>query len=285
MEGSSVTLTCSSDANPAANYTWYKEDEDSPKASGQIFTITDITAEHGGNYQCEAQNTHGRSEASLHLTVGAGEFSTLTFTDYTPPPPFHCTRTLNHQYSGCPDVSQLYIKPIILHMNNTDWPTASPGKLSPQSNHTAHVSCLLSREVSDNHEYHLGWLWWSCWFQCLSGLCGRGKTIQIHQFPLCSFTVFFTCLQTLVSVLWSSFCPMLCLLLFSIQDEENSEREIRSEWSCGDDRGERQWGQKNESISLFSSHSVRETDKTFLTSATLSESAPKCKSFFPLTVY
>ncbi|XP_047198385.1 uncharacterized protein LOC124854580, partial [Hippoglossus stenolepis] len=39
MEGSSVTLTCSSDANPAAKYTWSKEDEDSPKASGQIFTI------------------------------------------------------------------------------------------------------------------------------------------------------------------------------------------------------------------------------------------------------
>ncbi|XP_053274730.1 cell adhesion molecule 4 [Pleuronectes platessa] len=71
MEGSSVTLTCSSDANPAANYTWYKEDEDSPTASGQIFTITDITAEHGGKYQCEAQNTHGRSNTTLHLTVGA----------------------------------------------------------------------------------------------------------------------------------------------------------------------------------------------------------------------
>ncbi|XP_047199462.1 B-cell receptor CD22-like [Hippoglossus stenolepis] len=73
MEGSSVTLTCSSDANPAANYTWSKEDEDSPKASGQIFTITNITAEHGGKYQCEVQNTQGRSEATLHLTVGAGE--------------------------------------------------------------------------------------------------------------------------------------------------------------------------------------------------------------------
>ncbi|XP_053275538.1 B-cell receptor CD22 [Pleuronectes platessa] len=72
MEGSSVTLTCSSDANPAANYTWYKEDEDSPTASGQIFTITHITAEHGGKYQCEAQNTHGRSNTTLHLTVGAG---------------------------------------------------------------------------------------------------------------------------------------------------------------------------------------------------------------------
>ncbi|XP_062244393.1 B-cell receptor CD22-like [Platichthys flesus] len=73
MEGSSVTLTCSSDANPAANYTWYKEDEDSPTASGQIFTITNITAEHGEKYQCEAQNTHGRSKATLHLTVGAGK--------------------------------------------------------------------------------------------------------------------------------------------------------------------------------------------------------------------
>ncbi|XP_053274856.1 sialoadhesin isoform X3 [Pleuronectes platessa] len=73
MEGSSVTLTCSSDANPAANYTWYKENEDSPTASGQIFTITNITAEHGGKYQCEAQNTHGRSNTTLHLTVGAGK--------------------------------------------------------------------------------------------------------------------------------------------------------------------------------------------------------------------
>ncbi|XP_053278555.1 B-cell receptor CD22 isoform X1 [Pleuronectes platessa] len=73
MEGSSVTLTCSSDANPAANYTWYKEDEDSPTASGQNVTITDITAEHGGKYQCEAQNTQGRSNTTLHLTVGAGK--------------------------------------------------------------------------------------------------------------------------------------------------------------------------------------------------------------------
>uniref|UniRef100_A0A3B4XVQ8 Ig-like domain-containing protein n=1 Tax=Seriola lalandi dorsalis TaxID=1841481 RepID=A0A3B4XVQ8_SERLL len=50
VEGSSVNLTCSSDANPAANYTWYKENEDSPKASGQIFTITDLRPEHSGNY-------------------------------------------------------------------------------------------------------------------------------------------------------------------------------------------------------------------------------------------
>ncbi|KAM8772573.1 Schwann cell myelin protein-like [Acanthopagrus schlegelii] len=69
VEGSSVTLTCSSDANPAANYTWYKENEDSPKASGQIFTITDFRAEHSGNYSCEVQNRRGTNKTTVHLTV------------------------------------------------------------------------------------------------------------------------------------------------------------------------------------------------------------------------
>ncbi|XP_040893205.1 B-cell receptor CD22-like [Toxotes jaculatrix] len=71
-EGSSVTLTCSSDANPAANYTWYKEDEDSAKASGQIFIITNIRAEHSGSYYCEAQNSRGRTNSTFHLTVVPG---------------------------------------------------------------------------------------------------------------------------------------------------------------------------------------------------------------------
>ncbi|KAI9529069.1 hypothetical protein NQZ68_013376 [Dissostichus eleginoides] len=70
-EGSSVTLTCSSDANPAANYTWYKKNEDSPKASGQIFNITDFRAEHSGSYSCGAQNKLGRSNSTLHLSVVA----------------------------------------------------------------------------------------------------------------------------------------------------------------------------------------------------------------------
>ncbi|XP_051801854.1 B-cell receptor CD22-like [Acanthochromis polyacanthus] len=72
MEGSSVNLTCSSDANPAANYTWYKGNEDSPIASGQTFTITGVRAEHSGNYYCEAQNTRGRHKSTLYLTVSAG---------------------------------------------------------------------------------------------------------------------------------------------------------------------------------------------------------------------
>ncbi|KAM7419793.1 hypothetical protein PAMA_016744 [Pampus argenteus] len=72
VEGSSVNLTCSSDANPAANYTWYKENEESPKASGQIFTITDVRPEHSGNYYCVSQNRRGRHNSTLYLTVVAG---------------------------------------------------------------------------------------------------------------------------------------------------------------------------------------------------------------------
>ncbi|KAM4585508.1 B-cell receptor CD22-like isoform 2-T2 [Odontesthes bonariensis] len=71
-EGSSVTLTCSSDANPAAQYTWYKEEEESPKASGQNFTIADVRLEHSGNYSCEAQNTRGSQNSTVLLTVVPG---------------------------------------------------------------------------------------------------------------------------------------------------------------------------------------------------------------------
>uniref|UniRef100_A0A3Q2VSY1 Ig-like domain-containing protein n=1 Tax=Haplochromis burtoni TaxID=8153 RepID=A0A3Q2VSY1_HAPBU len=67
VEGSSVTLTCSSDANPAANYTWYKEGEDSSKALGQNFTITEFRTEHSGSYYCNAQNSRGQHRSTLHL--------------------------------------------------------------------------------------------------------------------------------------------------------------------------------------------------------------------------
>uniref|UniRef100_A0A3B4H6R3 Ig-like domain-containing protein n=1 Tax=Pundamilia nyererei TaxID=303518 RepID=A0A3B4H6R3_9CICH len=73
VEGSSVTLTCSSDANPAANYTWYKEGEDSSKALGQNFTITEFRTEHSGSYYCNAQNSRGQHRSTLHLITVASE--------------------------------------------------------------------------------------------------------------------------------------------------------------------------------------------------------------------
>ncbi|XP_032419724.1 B-cell receptor CD22-like [Xiphophorus hellerii] len=77
--GSSVTLTCSSDANPAANYTWYKEGEKAQKDSGEKFTITNIQNEHSGNYYCKVQNKIGHHNTSVSVTVVAGQpMSTIT---------------------------------------------------------------------------------------------------------------------------------------------------------------------------------------------------------------
>ncbi|CAL8288239.1 unnamed protein product [Gadus morhua 'NCC'] len=66
-EGSSVTLSCSSDANPAANYTWFKEHVVSVEESGQTYTITHITLEHAGNYCCRAHNAIGLHNSTFLL--------------------------------------------------------------------------------------------------------------------------------------------------------------------------------------------------------------------------
>ncbi|XP_031417856.2 B-cell receptor CD22-like, partial [Clupea harengus] len=74
LEGASVTLTCSSDANPPVeNYNWFKVGESTPVGSGQQYNITDIRNEDGGQYYCEAKNEVGADNSSvvlLHVTSG-----------------------------------------------------------------------------------------------------------------------------------------------------------------------------------------------------------------------
>uniref|UniRef100_A0A3B4CYZ0 Ig-like domain-containing protein n=1 Tax=Pygocentrus nattereri TaxID=42514 RepID=A0A3B4CYZ0_PYGNA len=70
VEGSSVTLTCSSDGNPPVKiYTWFKEGGTSPVGSGQNYSIINITADHTGLYYCEAQNDHGALNGTVMVTV------------------------------------------------------------------------------------------------------------------------------------------------------------------------------------------------------------------------
>ncbi|XP_070297028.1 basigin-like [Salvelinus sp. IW2-2015] len=74
VEGSSVTLTCSSDANPPVDkYTWYKKNVTSPKASGQSYSITNIISEDRGEYYCEAQNGRGSMNSTAQMIIVAGK--------------------------------------------------------------------------------------------------------------------------------------------------------------------------------------------------------------------
>ncbi|XP_036413697.1 B-cell receptor CD22-like [Colossoma macropomum] len=70
VEGSSVTLTCSSDGNPPVKiYTWFKEGGTSPVGSGQNYSIISTTADHTGLHYCVAQNEHGPQNGTVMVTV------------------------------------------------------------------------------------------------------------------------------------------------------------------------------------------------------------------------
>ncbi|XP_065810961.1 fasciclin-2-like [Labrus bergylta] len=58
VEGSSVTVTCSSDANPAPEYTWYKVNgRELSKESELVFSS--VQSSDSGRYYCKAKNDLG----------------------------------------------------------------------------------------------------------------------------------------------------------------------------------------------------------------------------------
>ena len=94
-KGNSVTLTCSSDANPPVGiYTWFKVGESTPVGSGQQYSITDIRSEDGGLYYCEARNKNGAGKSSTVSVIVEGIcvsscFSNDDLTCDCPPPVLH----------------------------------------------------------------------------------------------------------------------------------------------------------------------------------------------------
>uniref|UniRef100_A0A8C2XNY9 Ig-like domain-containing protein n=1 Tax=Cyclopterus lumpus TaxID=8103 RepID=A0A8C2XNY9_CYCLU len=65
VEGSSVTLTCSSDANPAANYTWYKKNQPRPHGEEPQLVFSSIQSSDSGQYLCEAENHLGKKRSEF----------------------------------------------------------------------------------------------------------------------------------------------------------------------------------------------------------------------------
>ncbi|XP_047659932.1 B-cell receptor CD22-like [Tachysurus fulvidraco] len=67
--GSSVSLSCSSDANPAVlNYTWYRENGEQI-GTGDHLTINTTDSTHSGLYYCRARNQHRDHNTSVFLDV------------------------------------------------------------------------------------------------------------------------------------------------------------------------------------------------------------------------
>ncbi|XP_045546870.1 sialoadhesin [Salmo salar] len=78
VEDSSVTLTCSSDANPPVDkYTWYKKNGSSLTGSEKTYNFTTISSEDSGEYYCEAENKYGRlNSSSVSVDVQYGPKNT-----------------------------------------------------------------------------------------------------------------------------------------------------------------------------------------------------------------
>ncbi|XP_042171291.1 B-cell receptor CD22-like isoform X2 [Oncorhynchus tshawytscha] len=80
VEGSSVTLTCSSDANPPVDkYTWYFQNETFLNGCGQMYNISNFRSEDSGHYHCEAWNRRGsRNSTALMIILPGKQTSVLT---------------------------------------------------------------------------------------------------------------------------------------------------------------------------------------------------------------
>eukprot|EP00079_Xenopus_tropicalis_P037248 XP_017951019.1 PREDICTED: sialic acid-binding Ig-like lectin 11 isoform X2 [Xenopus tropicalis] len=72
QEGNSLYLRCDADGNPVANVSWVKQMQNgtitqmSPTAQ---LNMTNVTAEHGGNYMCQTINRVGNTSKSISVVV------------------------------------------------------------------------------------------------------------------------------------------------------------------------------------------------------------------------
>ncbi|KAF5900620.1 sialoadhesin-like isoform X1, partial [Clarias magur] len=68
-EGEQVTISCSSNSHPKANFTWFKRDGSFSKP-GENLTLLNMTPEKGGMFYCQAKNeygTHNSTDININI--------------------------------------------------------------------------------------------------------------------------------------------------------------------------------------------------------------------------
>ncbi|XP_053363088.1 B-cell receptor CD22 isoform X2 [Clarias gariepinus] len=66
-EGEQLTISCSSNAHPKANFTWFKRNG-SFSQTGENLTFLNITTQEGGMFYCQAKNEYG-TDTSLDINI------------------------------------------------------------------------------------------------------------------------------------------------------------------------------------------------------------------------
>ncbi|XP_056603639.1 Schwann cell myelin protein-like isoform X2 [Triplophysa dalaica] len=174
LEGTSVTLTCRSDANPAVlNYTWFRENrgrlEQLQTGQNLTFNVTDRTH----TYYCRAGNQHGSQNTSVLLDIQyapqISNSSSFTLGDVmacscevhgNPSPKVewhlsgHSVRNSTNTFISEERLSSTYLRSIItLHHSLTDTllcvgtnshgTTSQQFRLSPRETECFKICCLL----------------------------------------------------------------------------------------------------------------------------------------------
>uniref|UniRef100_A0AAY5F5N3 Ig-like domain-containing protein n=1 Tax=Electrophorus electricus TaxID=8005 RepID=A0AAY5F5N3_ELEEL len=100
VDGDSVTLTCSSEANPPVlTYSWFKQRAaaDTLLATDQNYSITNISSQHSGLYYCTAHNQLGQHNSTTTLLVVLCRCSLL------------CVILLCYEYNKLNDILSVFI--------------------------------------------------------------------------------------------------------------------------------------------------------------------------------
>uniref|UniRef100_A0A3Q0T1L0 B-cell receptor CD22 n=1 Tax=Amphilophus citrinellus TaxID=61819 RepID=A0A3Q0T1L0_AMPCI len=82
-EGRSVTLTCNSDANPAAEHFWYKDGDPNPLSNERQLSFSSVQSSDSGEYFCAAENNLGRRTSESIVIVVICEINKFFFFSFS----------------------------------------------------------------------------------------------------------------------------------------------------------------------------------------------------------